>query len=69
MIKILHYLKDPKLWEVGYIHYDGVLLDLSHQPKLSKLGLAMGVSSVLVVPFSVLLFIRLPFKGAYKFLA
>ena len=23
MVKILHYLKDPKLWELGYIPYYG----------------------------------------------
>ena len=32
MIDILHYLKDPKLWELWYIPYYGLLQDLYHQP-------------------------------------
>ena len=33
MIEILHYLKDPKLWESWYIPYYGyVVQDLYHQP-------------------------------------
>ena len=32
MIEILRYLKDPKLWELSYIPYYGVMQDLYHQP-------------------------------------
>ena len=32
MDKILHYLKDPKLWELRYIPYYGVMQDFVHQP-------------------------------------
>ena len=33
MINILHYLKDPKLWESWYIPYCGAMQDLYHQPE------------------------------------
>ena len=32
MIKIRHYLKDPKLREYWYVPYYGVMQDLYHQP-------------------------------------
>ena len=32
MIKILHYLKDPKLWELRCIPYYVLMQDLCHQP-------------------------------------
>ena len=32
MILILHYLEDPKLWDLWYIPYYGVMQDLHHQP-------------------------------------
>ena len=31
MDKILHDLKDPKLWELWYIPYNGVMQDFVHQ--------------------------------------
>ena len=39
MIYILHYLKDPKLWELLYILDYGVMQDLYHQPQLILRGI------------------------------
>ena len=39
MLQILHYLEGPKLWEVWYIPYYGVMQGLYHQP--SDLGLGL----------------------------
>ena len=32
MIAILHYLQDPKLWEIWYTPYSVVMHDVYHQP-------------------------------------
>ena len=50
MDKILHYLKDPKLWELWYIPELWVMQDFVHQPYNGLLkSWGFGVSCVRVL--------------------